>query len=188
MSPNRSSEGSVSSCLQRVFFTFTFVGLIAFVGLASTADPSTWKLIWSDCEVSDRFPDEVLQWCGLITKYAQQMDLQPDLVAALIWQESGGNPKAYSRSGAVGLMQVMPRDGIAAEFLCKGSPCFSDRPSRRELEDPEFNIQYGTHLLRESVTEQAGDLREALRIYGPLNVGYTYADTVLAIFNQFGVH
>ena len=51
MSPNRSSEGSVSSCLQRVFFTFTFVGLIAFVGLASTADLSTWKLIWSDCEV-----------------------------------------------------------------------------------------------------------------------------------------
>jgi hypothetical protein len=187
MSPNHNAEGSLSSCLQRVFFTFAFVGLIAFVSVASTADPSTWKFPWSDCGVSDRFPDEVLQWCGLITKYAHQTDLHPDLVAALIWQESGGNPKAYSRSGAVGLMQVMPRDGIAADYVCKGNSCFSDRPEIRELEDPEFNIQYGTHLLQELVVNQAGDLREALRIYGPLNVGYTYADTVLSIFKQYGV-
>jgi hypothetical protein len=186
MSPKHSPEGSVSSCLQRVFFTFTFVGLIAFVGLASTADPSTWKFIWPGCVVSDRYPDEVLQWCGLITKYAHKANLHPDLVAALIWQESGGNPKAYSRSGAVGLMQVMPHDGIAADYICKGIPCFSDRPAIDELEDPEFNIKYGTQLLQELVGEQAGDLREALRIYGPLNVGYTYADTVLAIFSRYG--
>ena len=186
MSSKRSTEGSVSSCLQRVFFTFTFVGLIAFVGLASTADLSTWKFLWPGCGVSDHYPDDVLQWCGLITKYARRADLHPDLVAALIWQESGGNPKAYSRSGAVGLMQVMPRDGIAADYVCKGSPCFDDRPSIRDLEDPEFNIQYGTQLLQGLVVEQAGDLREALKIYGPLNVGYTYADTVLAIFSQYG--
>lgn len=186
MSPKNSAEGSVSSCLQRVFFTFTFVGLIAFVGLASTADPSTWKFIWPGCGVSDRYPDTVLQWCGLITKYAHRANLNPDLVAALIWHESGGNPKAYSRSGAVGLMQVMPRDGIAADYICKGSPCFSDRPAIHELENPEFNIKYGTQLLQELVVEQAGDLREALRIYGPLNVGYTYADTILAIFSQYG--
>jgi hypothetical protein len=188
MSPKRSTEGSLSSCMQRVLFTFVFVGLIVFVGVASTADASTWKIVWSDCEVSDRFPDEVLQWCGLITKYAHQADLLPDLIAALIWQESGGNPKAYSKSGAVGLMQIMPRDGIAADYVCKGSPCFEDRPTTHKLQDPEFNIQYGTQLLHDLVAGQAGDLREALKIYGPLNVGYSYADTVLAIFRQYGAH
>jgi len=44
------------------------------------------------------------------------------LIAAVILQESGGDPSAYSSSGAVGLMQVMPRDGIAAEFMCVNGP------------------------------------------------------------------
>ena len=86
-----------------------------------------------DCQVSSLYPAEVRQWCGWIMKYAKQYDLQPDLIAGLIWYESGGNPTAYSRSGAVGLMQVMPRDGLAAEFMCINGPCFASRPTRAEL-------------------------------------------------------
>ena len=63
------------------------------------------------CRISSKFPQSILQWCDLITAKAEQTGLEPDLIAALIWQESGGNPLAYSSSGAVGLMQVMPRDG-----------------------------------------------------------------------------
>ncbi|MEW5872698.1 MAG: transglycosylase SLT domain-containing protein [Chloroflexota bacterium] len=137
------------------------------------------------CAVSDRFPGSVLQWCELITSYANQHGLPPDLVAALIWQESGGDPVAYSRSGAVGLMQVMPRDGLAAAFTCVNGPCFSNRPSTEQLKDPEFNIAYGTKMLA-GLVKRYGDLREALHSYGPMDGGYSYADKVMGLFERYG--
>lgn len=135
-----------------------------------------------NCAVSQRYPRKVHRWCGLITHYAKQRDLSPDLIAALILQESGGNPDAYSSSGAVGLMQVMPRDGLAAYFLCVNGPCFKDRPSRAELFNPEFNLKYGTRMLAR-LHKKHRDLRETLKSYGPMDVGYAYADKVLAIFD-----
>ncbi len=140
-----------------------------------------------NCAVSNRFPPAVLQWCGLITRYANKRGLPSDLVAALIWQESGGDPLAYSGSGAVGLMQVMPRDGLAASFTCVNGPCFSSRPTTRELQDPEYNIAFGTRLLA-GLLGRHGDIREALRFYGPNNVGYYYADKVFGLFQRYGAH
>ncbi|WP_322508609.1 lytic transglycosylase domain-containing protein [Anaerolinea sp.] len=137
-----------------------------------------------NCEVSPRFPEAVYRWCDLITHYANENGLDPDLVAALIVQESGGKPDAYSRSGAVGLMQVMPRDGIAASFRCVNGPCFASRPSMVELYDPEFNIRYGTRMLAGLISKR-GSVRDGLMAYGPMNVGYSYADKVLAIYERF---
>jgi soluble lytic murein transglycosylase-like protein len=137
------------------------------------------------CRLSNKFPAEILQWCGLITAKAKKNGLEPDLVAALIWQESGGNPLAYSKSGAVGLMQVMPRDGLAANFTCASGPCFASRPTITELEDPEFNVGYGTGMLA-GLVKRSGSLREALKAYGPMDMGYYYADKVLSIYRQYG--
>lgn len=138
-----------------------------------------------ECAISSSFPQEVRQWCEPIMFYASQHNLHPDLLAALIWQESGGNSEAYSHSGAVGLMQVMPRDGKAASFTCVNGPCFSDRPSTAELWDPEFNIYYGARLLA-NLRDRQGNLRDALKLYGPMNIGYSYADKVLGLFQQYG--
>lgn len=138
-----------------------------------------------DCQLSRRFPAAILQWCGLITHYAEKRGLSPDLVAALIWQESGGDPQAYSNSGAVGLMQIMPSDGLAAGFMCANGPCFSSRPASTELQDPEFNISYGTRMLA-GLLKRNGSLREALRSYGPMDAGYSYADKVMGIYNRYG--
>jgi soluble lytic murein transglycosylase-like protein len=137
------------------------------------------------CRVSSQYPEDILQWCDLITANAQKSGLAPDLIAALIWQESGGDPQAYSKSGAVGLMQVMPRDGLAANFTCVNGPCFSSRPSIAELQDPEFNLDYGTGMLA-GLVKRSGSLREALKSYGPMDVGYYYADKVLGIYKQYG--
>jgi len=137
------------------------------------------------CRVSAKFPDSILQWCELITQYADKRGLEPDLVAALIWQESGGKSQAYSSSGAVGLMQVMPRDGLAASFMCVNGPCFSNRPTISELEEPEFNIAYGSKMLA-GLQARTGNLREALKSYGPMNVGYSYADKVIGIYQKYG--
>ena len=150
---------------------------------ADAAQPS--NLDDSTCSVSQRFPASIRRWCGLITQYAGKHGLPPDLVAALIWQESGGNPVAYSHSGAVGLMQVMPSDGLAASFLCSGGPCFSNRPKTDALKDPEFNVSYGTKMLA-GLVRRTGSLRDALKSYGPMDVGYYYADKVLGIYQRYG--
>lgn len=141
----------------------------------------------TECRVSAAFPESILRWCDLITRHAEKRGLEPDLVAALIWLESGGKPQAYSSSGAVGLMQIMPNDGLAASFMCINGPCFSNRPSIEELEDPEFNISYGTKLLA-GLHNRTGDLREALKSYGPMNIGYDYADKVLGIYQRYGLN
>jgi soluble lytic murein transglycosylase-like protein len=137
------------------------------------------------CQVSPDFPESVRQWCSIITRMAQEQGLPADLIAAVIWQESGGDPQAISRSGAVGLMQVMPRDGKAASFTCVNGPCFSSRPHSDQLREPEFNVQYGTQMLAR-LFERHGSLRDALKAYGPLDRGYSYADRVLALYHQYG--
>lgn len=135
------------------------------------------------CSLNANYPASILQWCGLIEQYARENSIDPNLVSALILQESAGRPDAYSKNGAVGLMQVMPRDGKAAAFICKNGPCFAGRPSMSELFDPEFNVAYGTRMLAGLIRDQ-GSMREALRAYGPKDVGYYYADLVLGIFQN----
>jgi soluble lytic murein transglycosylase-like protein len=138
----------------------------------------------SNCKLSSDYPESIDQWCSQITYYSEQKNLDPDLIAAVMLQESGGNPTAYSKSGAVGLMQVMPRDGIASSFQCVNGPCFANRPSSQELQNPEFNVEYGTGMLAGLVSRH-GDVREALRAYGPMDVGYYYADKVLSIYQAY---
>jgi soluble lytic murein transglycosylase-like protein len=137
-----------------------------------------------ECLVSHKFPQEILQWCDTITTLATQAELAPNLVAAIIWQESGGDAAAYSASGAVGLMQVMPSDGIAASFECINGPCFASRPTTDELLDPRFNVEFGTRMLR-GLIDRLGSERDALKAYGPMDVDYYYADKVLAIYENY---
>jgi soluble lytic murein transglycosylase-like protein len=136
------------------------------------------------CSLPTRYPQTIRQWCSLIENYARKTGLEARLVAAVILQESGGDARSYSSSGAVGLMLVMPRDGLAASFKCSGKPCFSSRPSMAELYDPEFNISYGTRMLA-GLLEKRGSVREALFAYGPMDMGYRYADIVLAIYDRY---
>jgi soluble lytic murein transglycosylase-like protein len=136
------------------------------------------------CSLSQSYPDSIRQWCATIEKHAVDNNLDPNLLAAVMLQESGGNPQAYSKSGAVGLLQVMPRDGLAASFMCINGPCFASRPSTQELYDPEYNVSYGANMLA-GLVQRHGDVREALRSYGPMNMGYRYADIVLNIMNRY---
>lgn len=138
----------------------------------------------NDCVIPSSYPENILQWCQPIMQYSTYYGLDPKLIAAVMLQESGGNPDAYSKSGAVGLMQVMPKDGLAADFMCANGPCFSARPSMEELFDADFNIDFGVMMLS-GLISKFGDVREALRAYGPMDSGYHYADLVLTIFENY---
>jgi len=191
----------------KAIFPAVIVGILLVVGIsrlllsppsvvqASDVEPTTppaeqvntpqpEEMASDDCTLSNRYPENIQQWCAYIQHAATEHQLDPNLIAAVMLQESGGNPDAYSRSGAVGLMQVMPRDGKAAEFMCVNGPCFANRPSSQELFDPQFNIEYGVRMLA-GLIQRKGDVREALKSYGPMDVGYSYADKVLTIYQNY---
>ena len=131
------------------------------------------------------YPKKVSQWQKLILRFSMENNVDPKLIAAVILQESGGDPNAYSTSGAVGLMQIMPHNGIASTFICGDHLCFKNRPSMDELFDPEFNLQYGVRFLAALINNHQGNIRDALKAYGPMDAGYYYADKVLSIYKNF---
>lgn len=135
------------------------------------------------CAYQARYPEAIGQWCKLIEDASTLYGIDPLLVAAVMLVESGGQPEVISHSGAVGLMQVMPRDGIASTFQCINGPCFANRPTIAELSVPEFNVDYGARMLS-GLINKTGSPREALKSYGPYDVGYDYADKVLAIYEN----
>ena len=69
----------------------------------------------------------------LIARYSAEYNVDADLIRAVIFAESGGDPHAVSPKGAVGLMQLMP--ATAAGLGVKDSF------------DPEQNIASGTRYL-----------------------------------------
>ena len=87
---------------------------------------------------------------ALINKYAQLNNLDPNLVRAVIKQESSGNPRAVSPVGAKGLMQLMPR--TAASLGVK------------DAFDEEQNIAGGTRYLAQQI-KRFGSVENGLAAY-----------------------
>ena len=61
-----------------------------------------------------KLPTAGQTWVAEIEKAATGAGLDPRLLAAMVWQESGFRPDAVSHSGAIGLAQLMPgtADGL----------------------------------------------------------------------------
>jgi soluble lytic murein transglycosylase-like protein len=94
-----------------------------------------------------------------IEKYAKQHGVDPHLVMGLILQESYYNPKAKSRVGATGLMQLMPP--TARDVSAKLGISYS--PGR--LENPEYNVRLGTRHLKMLVDMFNGNTYLAVASY-----------------------
>lgn len=82
---------------------------------------------------------------------AKKYDLDPYLIAAVIYVESRFDPKAHSRSGACGLMQVMPETGKWIAEKINLTDFQEDA-----LYDPEINIKIGCWYLN-NLKEQFPD-------------------------------
>ncbi|MBW7984065.1 lytic transglycosylase [Enterobacillus tribolii] len=66
------------------------------------------------------------------------------LIKAIIQVESGGNPRAVSKSNAVGLMQLKASTAGRDAYRQKGR---YGEPTTEELKDPAVNIDLGTAYL-----------------------------------------
>jgi soluble lytic murein transglycosylase len=79
---------------------------------------------------------------ALIEEAAEKYNLDPLLIRAVIWRESGFNPRAHGRADERGLMQVTPG---AAEDWAKAEKVENFRVT--DLFDPRTNITAGSWYL-----------------------------------------
>ncbi len=126
-----------------------------FQAQAATGDPSLPRAFWEMF-----YP---WGWRDDVLAAAQDVKLDPYLVAAVVREESSYYPRAVSRTGARGLMQLMP---TTARLLAPAG----------DLDDPVFNIQLGTRFLA-GLLREFTDPRLALAAYnaGPNRVRQWWA-------------
>jgi len=93
-----------------------------------------------------------------VVRAGETNGVDADFIRSVIRAESGSNPKAVSRKGAQGLMQLMP--ATATKLGVKDSF------------DPAQNVNGGTQFLRELLEKYNGDAAKALAAYnaGPHRV------------------
>jgi soluble lytic murein transglycosylase len=86
-----------------------------------------------------RYP---LAYESIVRGHAANYDLDPALLAAVIYAESKFDPDVVSSAGAVGLMQLLPEtaQGIADRTGGGGY-------REEDLVDPEINVRYGAWYL-----------------------------------------
>ena len=75
--------------------------------MAQTA-PAQQQDAPTSAPIAPLFTPEVQYWTDSIIRWANNWDLDPNLVATIMQIESCGDPMAQSHAGAIGLFQVMP--------------------------------------------------------------------------------
>lgn len=125
------------------------------------------------------------RYTALVAQTALTYHLEPALLHAVISTESGYEPNALSRKGAVGLMQVMPGTG--------------QRYGVSNLKDPSQNIVAGARYLRDLLRQFDNDLPLVLAAYNagenavlrygrripPYRETTLYVPRVLALYKKF---
>ncbi|MGH3132319.1 MAG: lytic transglycosylase domain-containing protein [Gaiellaceae bacterium] len=131
--------------------TAAAVALLALAGVAAWVVESE-----PDVYLRARYP---LEYEHVIRGHAANHALDPALLAAVVYVESGFDPNAQSSAGAIGLMQLLPdtANGIA---LRTGGRRFVVA----DLRDPEINVRYGSWYLGH-LRSRYDDTRLALAAY-----------------------
>jgi soluble lytic murein transglycosylase-like protein len=124
----------------------------------------------------------IAPYSELIRAAAERHRVDRRLVEAVMTAESAGNPRAVSRKGAQGLMQLMPRRSALLGV--------------RDPFDPEQNVEGGVRHLRDLLQRFGGNVtltlaaynagEEAVRSYGgvpPYPETQDYVRRVHAIYN-----
>jgi soluble lytic murein transglycosylase len=100
----------------------------------------------------------------VIKRHSSRQQLHPALIRAVIKAESNFDPRAVSRAGAIGLMQLMPQTALRMDV--------------RDMYDPDDNVGGGTKYLRQLLDRFHGNLPLALAAY---NAGENLVDRYQAL-------
>jgi N-acetylmuramoyl-L-alanine amidase len=132
-------------------------------------------------------PQQVQTARSLLVGAAQRQGVDPDLVLAVAWWESGWDQSRVSETGAVGLMQVQPETADTAGPQLLGR--------KVDVNNPADNAEMGVALLKQLLSDTDGDVSLALADYyqGQGSVAsdgiqpdtQTYVEGVLALDGRF---
>jgi peptidoglycan lytic transglycosylase len=127
---------------------------LAVLGVGSVA---AWVVeAEPDWYLRTRYP---LEYAHIVRGHARNHDLDPALLAAVVYVESRFDPNARSEAGAVGLMQLLPATAKGIALRTGGT-----RFVVADLRDPEINVRYGSWYL-DHLRDQYGDTKLALAAY-----------------------
>src|SRR5437867_10177118 len=131
----------------------TIVPAYAYFGSRPQPDSEIMKMAREAIEASDSGVEvpEIVEIEAHIREVAVRYDIPPILVAAIVEAESEFNPRAVSRRGARGLMQLMP--GTASSLQVS------------DTFDPYENIEGGVRHLRGLMDRYHGNLPLVLAAY-----------------------
>lgn len=132
-------------------------------------------------------PTSTLPYSTEVISAADETSIEPALIHAVITVESKHNPRARSKKGAYGLMQLMPATANRFKVLDK--------------HDPKQNILAGAKYLRELLNLFNGDLMLALAAYNagpgavqkyrgqipPYRETMDYVPKVLKLYRQYSL-
>jgi soluble lytic murein transglycosylase len=171
------AEGGGSELYRRVDRN----GVVSFTNVPT--DNRFSKIDLSAVRLRSRLPLNELE--GTIAHHSRQHRLDPALVSTVIKAESDFDPDAISRTGAIGLMQLMPETAERLEI--------------RDPFDPEENIAGGARYLRYLLDRFNGNLPLALAAYNagatrveqyrtlpPIHETRRYVKKVLRFYRLFG--
>lgn len=129
---------------------------LLLLGMLLLVRPSSSALVVAQTAtaLSPMWPPNIQQWDKHIAVLADVYGLDPDLIAAVIKEESNGRTELVSEAGAVGLMGVMST-----------GPGLEWRPSIEELKNPAINLRWGVGILSEIIQQAGGDVGAALAAY-----------------------
>ncbi|MDH4204970.1 MAG: lytic transglycosylase domain-containing protein [Desulfobacteraceae bacterium] len=129
---------------------------VPLLPLATPAVPSIKTLM--EVEMTSKQKNAENRYQLLILEAAYRYKVEPAIIKAIIMAESSFNPKAVSRVGARGLMQLMPRTarslGVEDSFK------------------PAHNIDAGVRYFKHLLDQFDGEIKLALAAYnaGSFNV------------------
>jgi soluble lytic murein transglycosylase len=103
----------------------------------------------------------------IIRQQAREKNLDPALIAAIIYRESKFRDQT-SKAGAKGLMQILPE---TADFIARRSG--GTEFQQGDLSDPQINISYGSFYLRYLLDLYDGNRVAAIAAY---NAGHRRVD------------
>jgi hypothetical protein len=151
-----------------------FAGVLLVVAIfwvaTSFSHQQTPMLYQKDGITISWIPDTVKYWQKPINSMAERYNIDPNYIAIIMTMESGGNAKAKSEAGAIGLMQVTPPTAkdIATKYL-------QTPVTRYDISKPVTNIEFGVAYLAQ-LRDTFGDYTQ-----GP---SWTYtAELVAAGYN-----
>jgi soluble lytic murein transglycosylase len=164
-SAQRRSAARTRTTVRRRRRTLLYV-LVAVVGVTAIALVASGPVEKGFREITLPLRHE-----DIIRQQARDKDLDPALIAAVIYQESKFRHRTSS-AGAVGLMQILPE---TAHFIADKSG--GTRFTTEDLATPQINISYGSWYLRHLLQHYEGNKVLAIAAY---NAGQTNVDEWVA--------